>query len=80
MRILVDAMPTDPEECLFMEYVEVVHQDALEEAEVCDDCGGVILDDEDINIVCGCSLTGIPCAFERGEECECLALGYVTRF
>lgn len=79
MRILVDAVPTEPEECLFMQFVEHVSEEVLEEAEICDDCGGVILGEDDVDIIPFCILTETPCELKDGE-CDCLANGYVTKF
>lgn len=79
MRILVDVLPSEPEDCIFMEYVEAVSDEVLEGAEICEDCGGVILDDEDVEVVHGCVLSGCRCVLEEGE-CKYLSEGYVTRF
>lgn len=76
MRILVDALPTEPWECGFMKELFVG------EVETCPDCGGVIMEDEidEEDIVCGCIITGESCSLYESGECDCLSVGYVTKF
>lgn len=51
MRLIVDALPTEAEDCMFMKYVECVHDD-----DICEDCGG-LLPDAETELICGCWLT-----------------------
>ena len=80
VRVLVDSMPTTIEDCFFVEPVEVVKEDAIQNAEMCDECGGFILTDEDVDVVFGCILTGERCTLDTDGECVNLSVGYVTRF
>ena len=40
----------------------------------------LVFDDEDISIASICTLTGQPCSLEENGECNCLSVGYVTKF
>jgi len=86
MRLLVDAIPTDPLECLYSAYVVAVDSEVLEEleenedVEYCDDCGGVKVSDEYKQEIFVCHLMDDRCAVDEGDECPFLATGYVTKF
>lgn len=77
MTILVDALPTTSDECLFSQYIQLVREFDIQE--VLDD-GSVVVDGDTTELIHGCKLNSMQCALEIGETCPCLATGYVTRF
>lgn len=80
MRLLVDYIPTKPQDCMFLKPIPYVDEETMENAEICEDCGGLDIDEDDIHYIPLCVVTGGICALIRNNECDCLSTGYVTRF
>lgn len=78
MRIVVDKMPIQPEDCDFAEYIETVDQELIEdlaesgELEYCEDCGGIKVEDEYVEEVFICTRTGERCGLDEYGYCDYL--------
>ena len=84
MRIIVDEVPQHPDDCMFSDFVRLVDPEYMKELEesgeleVCEDCGGIVLDDGRTKESYMCTLKddicGFEiCGFESCGECDCLA-------
>lgn len=81
MKFIVDELPENAEDCPFSDVVNVVRGEYIlsDDVEVCEDCGGVIVDNEDIEEMTMCALSGLPCDLEMQGFCNWLKPQYQTK-
>ena len=81
MKFIVDEMPATAEDCPFSDCLDVIDDEYLssDDVKICEDCGGVIVDEEDIEEMTMCALTGFPCDLEQQGFCDWLKPQYETK-